>query len=208
MQSVLDNSWFAAHLSDLLFHAGVLHSFEEVNSAQLREAFLCDYAVCLFSHQSLWSAGVAYLDSCPTYGMAMLEELLNRMPCTSDFKARKLIFVAEQRNLVSVVNTVCRVMGRRALAQERLGSAVAWAVRAQDSFLATHAADQVLKNYLRDSSFTSADLLDSLGAGLLASDRLAFLGKYREFHRLYQKNDFQSASALLVSLISSRIAPK
>lgn len=85
---------------------------------------------------------------------------------------------------------------------------MAWAVRAQDSSLATHAANAVLKNYIQDSDFMSADLLDSLGAGLMASDRLAFLGKYREFHRLYSQNDFHSAAGLLISLISSRIAPK
>lgn len=99
-------------------------------------------------------------------------------------------------------------MGRRSLLNGRLGAAVAWAVKAQDAPLATHAADAVLKSYLKDSDFTSTDLLDSFGAGLLASDRLAFLGKYRELHRLYSANDFHSAAALLISFISSRIAPK
>jgi nuclear pore complex protein Nup85 len=120
----------------------------------------------------------------------------------------KLLAFSENRKLPSISSSICRIMGRRALANGRLGAAVSWAVRAQDSNLATFAADAVLKKYLQDSDFTSTDLLDSLGAGLLASDRLAFLGKYREFHRLYSKNDFHSSATLLVSLISSRIAPK
>ena len=208
MQTVLDNAWFSAHLSDLLYHAGVLESFEDANSLQLRETLLRDYAICLFSHDSLWSVGVIYLDHCPTVGAATLEHLLPRLPFQSEFKVNKILAVAEQRQMTGVSISICRVMGRRALANGRLGAAVAWAVRAQDAPLATHAADAVLKSYLQDSDFTSTDLLDSLGVGLLASDRLAFLGKYHEFHRLYNKNDFRASAKLLVSLISSRIAPK
>ena len=208
MQSVLDNSWFSAHLADLLFHAGVLQSFEDINCLQLRETLLRDYALCLFSHPSLWSIGVLYLDHCPTVGSATLQHLLTNLHHESEFKANKLLALAERRKLTSVSGSICRVVGHRALAKGRLGAAVAWAVRAQDSALATRAADALLKNYVQNSDFVSTDLLDSLGAGLMASDRLAFLGKYREFHRLYNKNDFHSAAALLISLISSRIAPK
>lgn len=208
MQGVLDNSWFSAHLADLLYHAGELQSFEDINSLQLRETLLRDYATCLFSHQSMWAVGVLYLDHCPTVGSATLEHLLTRLPCQSEYKATKLIALAERRKLTSVTTSICRVMGRRSLVSERLGAAVAWSVKAQDAPLATHAADAVLRSYLRDSDFSSTDLLDSLGAGLLASDRLAFLGKYREFHRLYSSNNFHTAASLLISLISSRIAPK
>lgn len=62
MQVVLDNSWFSAHLADLLYNAGVLDSFEDTNSLQLRESLLRDYALCLFSHPSLWNVGIIYLD--------------------------------------------------------------------------------------------------------------------------------------------------
>lgn len=208
MQAVLDNSWFSAHLADLLYHAGALHSFEDVNSSQLRETLLRDYALCLMSHQSLWSVAVLYLDSCPTQGIATLEAVLPRLACQSEYKLAKILAVAERRRLPGVVASVCRVAGRRALNNGRLGAAVAWAVRAQDSALATHAADAVLRTYLDTLDFSATDLLDSLGAGLLASDRLAFLGKYREFHRLYARNEFRPAAALLITLISSRIAPK
>ena len=130
------------------------------------------------------------------------------MTFQSEYKLAKILAVAERRRLPGVVASVCRVAGRRALNNGRLGAAVAWAVRAQDSALATHAADAVLRTYLDTLDFSATDLLDSLGAGLLASDRLAFLGKYREFHRLYARNEFRPAAALLITLISSRIAPK
>ena len=121
MQSVLDNSWFSAHLADLLFHAGVLHSFEDLNSVQLRETLLHDYAVCLFSHQSLWSVGVLYLDSCPTMGPATLEHLLTSLHYQSEYKANKLLAIAERRKLPSISNSICRVIGHRALTNGRLG---------------------------------------------------------------------------------------
>jgi nuclear pore complex protein Nup85 len=208
MQSVLDNTWFSAHIGDLLYHASALCSFEDVDSSQLREMLIREYALCLFSHESLWSVGVLYLDNCPTLGLPTLEVVLPRIPCQSEYKFARILAIAERRKLTTVASSICRVIGRRALNNGRLGAAVAWAVRAQDSFLATHAADAVLKSYLQDLNFASTDLLDSLGTGLLASDRLAFLGKYREFHRLYSKNEFRTAASLLVALISSRIAPK
>lgn len=62
MQVVLDNSWFSAHLADILFNAGVLKSFEDTNCSQLRESLLRDYSMCLFSHPSLWTIGLLYLD--------------------------------------------------------------------------------------------------------------------------------------------------
>ncbi|XP_072259938.1 nuclear pore complex protein Nup85 [Pyxicephalus adspersus] len=42
---------------------------------------------------------------------------------------------------------------------------------------------------------------------MLLSDRLTFLGKYREFHRLYSEQKFHEAARLLLSLMTARIAP-
>lgn len=35
-----------------------------------------------------------------------------------------------------------------------------------------------------------------------------FLGKYREFHRLYGENRFSEAARLLLSLMTAKIAPR
>ena len=42
----------------------------------------------------------------------------------------------------------------------------------------------------------------------MVSDRLTFLGKYREFIRLREEADYQAAASLLHSLLWSRLAPK
>ena len=43
---------------------------------------------------------------------------------------------------------------------------------------------------------------------MVVSERLTFLAKYREFHRLINNADFSNAATLLHSLLWSRLAPK
>ncbi|KAB0400681.1 hypothetical protein E2I00_008306 [Balaenoptera physalus] len=56
--------------------------------------------------------------------------------------------------------------------------------------------------------FSDLDLIDNLGPAMMLSDRLTFLGKYREFHRLYGEKRFVDAASLLLSLMTSQIAPR
>jgi len=51
-------------------------------------------------------------------------------------------------------------------------------------------------------------MLDSLDAVISVSDRLTFLGNYREFHKHVEEADFPAVAALLHSLLGSRLAPK
>jgi len=215
--STLDNFWFPAHLMDLLYHATLTETAAVVAAAEgcggevngaLREFLLLDYATCLMSHNSLWQVGVVYLDNCPVQGRHRLELLLERMPLTSQKKAEKVVALASERGMSTVVTSTCRVMGSRALRRGRVGTAMAWGLKSQDSQFTTFLADQLLKHYCESGSFSSADLLDNLGSSMVVSERLTFLAKYREFHRLRHQGDFKSASALLHSLLWSRLAPK
>ena len=65
-----------------------------------------------------------------------------------------------------------------------------------------------MKLYCESENFNSGDLLDHLGVSMVVSDRLTFLAKYREFHGLAASGDYKAASALLHSLLWSRLAPK
>jgi nuclear pore complex protein Nup85 len=77
-------------------------------------------------------------------------------------------------------------------------------------------ADLLLNHYNEEGSFSSTDLLDHLGPNMVLSDRLTFLAKYREFHRLCagetgpaEAGEAHVAAAnLLYSLLQSRLAPK
>jgi nuclear pore complex protein Nup85 len=68
-------------------------------------------------------------------------------------------------------------MGMRSYQQHRLGNALTWALRSQDSGFATYLANKLLELYSQEGKFHSSDLLDNLGSCMLVSDRLTFLGK-------------------------------
>ena len=85
---------------------------------------------------------------------------------------------------------------------------MAWALKSADSKFTTFLADKILAEYSTSGTFSSTDLLDSLGASIVVSDRLTFLGKYREFHKLVEESEFSEAATLLHSLLWSKLAPK
>ncbi|KAK7073302.1 Nucleoporin nup85 [Halocaridina rubra] len=206
-QHVLDNNWFTAHITDLLYHTLSLRN-EQNSLAKLRESLLLDYASDLLGHSSHWQVGILYLDHCGPSGIAMAQLALHKITLTDDSRARKVIHMASDRNFDAVVDSVCKVMGRRALSQNRLGAAIWWGVRSRDSSFTSHVAHQILHKYIAEGRFESAPLLDQLGPAMLLSDTLTFLGKYREFHTMYQDGNFKNAASLLVSLISSKLAPE
>ncbi|XP_063880842.1 nuclear pore complex protein Nup85-like isoform X1 [Scylla paramamosain] len=206
-QQVMDNPWFTTHLTDLLYHT-VQHKGKHQVLPPLREYLLLDYAEMLAGHSSLWQVALLYLDHCGPRGMAMAQEALQRLPITSDSCAQKIIQMASEREFEGVVVSVCRVMGRRALSQGRLGAAIWWGMRSKDAAFTSHVAHQILHKYMSDGHFESSTLLDHLGPAMLLSDTLTFLGKYREFHVMYQEGRYEEAAALLVSLISSKLAPE
>merc|ERR1712059_107042 len=74
--------------------------------------------------------------------------------------------------------------------------------------MGTFLAEKILSEYASSGSFSSTDLLDNLGASIVVSDRLTFLGKYREFHKLVDESQFSEAASLLHSLLWSKLAPK
>lgn len=146
---ILDNFWFSAHLMDLLYHADKLDQpsssgnnqfgigIEGCNSEAshpgeaLREFLLLDYSTCLMSHKSLWQIGVLYLDHCPVQGRHRLELLLERIPVPTQKKAEKVVSIASERGMISVVSSTCRVMASRALKKGRIGTAMAWGIKSQ-----------------------------------------------------------------------------
>lgn len=212
----LDNFWFPAHLLDLLHHADQLEGMTEARSSSdalhpgpgLREFLLLEYATSLMSHKSMWQVGALYMDHCPTQGKFRLECILSHMPLDGERKANKVIGMASQRGLTGVVSSTCKVMGMKAYKENRIGTAMAWALRSQDVYFTTFLADRLLHMYCESGTFSAGDLLDNLGSSMVLSDRLTFLAKYREFHKLCSQSEFKGAADLLHSLMWSRLAPK
>ncbi|KAM9296928.1 nuclear pore complex protein Nup85 [Gastrophryne carolinensis] len=204
---VSNNWWFVAHLTDLLDHCQLFQSHNLYFGANMREYLLLEYASALFSHHSLWQLGVDYLDHCPEKGRVYLELLMERIPLTTERKALKALRICEQRQMTEQVRSICKTMAMQALRNNRLGSALSWSIRAKDAAFATLISDRFLKDYCERGKFSDLDLIDNLGPAMLLSDRLTFLGKYREFHRLYSEQQFHEAAHLLLSLMTAQIAP-
>ncbi|XP_016352086.1 nuclear pore complex protein Nup85-like [Sinocyclocheilus anshuiensis] len=204
----LNNWWFVAHLTDLLDHCKLLQSHNLHFGSNLREFLVLEYASGLFTHHSLWQLAVDYFDHCPEFGRVYLELQIERVPLDTERKAIKVLRICEDRQMSEQVRSICKIMAKRALRNNRLGSALSWSIRAKDAAFATLISERFLQDYCNKGSFTDLDLLDNLGPAMLLSDRLTFLGKYREFHRLYGENRFSEAAKLLLSLMTAKIAPR
>ncbi|KAH0629481.1 hypothetical protein JD844_011571 [Phrynosoma platyrhinos] len=203
----LSNWWFVAHLTDLLDHCNLLQSHNLYFGSNMREYLLLEYASGLFSHHSLWQLAVDYFDHCPEYGRAYLEHHIERIPLDTEYKALKVLRICEQRMMNEQVRSICKTMAMKAVQNNRLGSALSWSIRAKDAAFATLLSDRFLKEYCERGTFSDLDLIDNLGPSMLLSDRLTFLGKYREFHRMYGEKQFFAAAKLLLMLMTARIAP-
>lgn len=209
LQYTCDSGWAAAHLTNLLYLCGRLTENQNTNDLiRIHQHLLLDYGTVLMSNRSLWQAGVTYLDHCSTEGQARLELLLPRLPLGSEQRVMKIIQMAQDRDMPHVANSICKTQGMRCLRNFRIGQALNWALQSQDSGFTTYLADKILLCYATEGVFHSHDLLDNLGSCMLLSDRLTFLGKYCEFHQLYQKMEMRKAAQLLCNLLTWKISPK
>ncbi|KAL6102829.1 nup85 [Pungitius sinensis] len=204
----LNNWWFVAHLTDLLDHCKLLQSHNLHFGSNLREFLLLEYASGLFTHHSLWQLAVDYFDHCPEFGHVYLELQIERVPLDTERKALKVLRICDQRQMSEQVRSICKIMAMRALRNNRLGSALSWSIRAKDAAFATLISERFLQDYCTRGTFSDLDLIDNLGPAMLLSDRLTFLGKYREFHKLYGEKRFGEAAKLLLSLMTAKIAPR
>ncbi|KAG9343902.1 hypothetical protein JZ751_013289 [Albula glossodonta] len=204
----LNNWWFVAHLTDLLDHCKLLQSHNLHFGSNLREFLLLEYASGLFTHHSLWQLAVDYFDHCPEFGRVYLELQVERVPLDTERKALKVLRICEQRQMAEQVRSICKIMAKRALRNDRLGSALSWSIRAKDAAFATLISERFLQDYCARGTFSDLDLIDNLGSAMLLSDRLTFLGQYREFHKLYGEKRFNEAATLLLSLMTAKIAPR
>ncbi|XP_049869332.1 nuclear pore complex protein Nup85 [Pectinophora gossypiella] len=158
-------------------------------------------------HASLWPVGLSYLASCPEEGTRRAELMLERVPPRTEAKAMRIVAEAKRYGLLSVAQSVCASVCARHLQAGRAGAALAWAIRARCPAACARAAAAALQGYAARGRLPAADLLLTCGSAMLMADTLVFLGKYCDFHRMYKNREFKNAAKLLVSLITSKIAP-
>ncbi|KAL5473916.1 hypothetical protein EMCRGX_G028483 [Ephydatia muelleri] len=203
----ISNWWFVAHLTTIFHQGGILVASQLEYGFKLSEFLVLEYASSIMSHPSLWPIALGYLGYCPTQGRHYQSLYVERIPLTSERKAIKVLRVCNQYQLKEEAKTVCRVMAVRAYRSGRLGVALSWSLRSKDAAFAAALAEKYFDSYQSLGEFMDLDLLDHLGSAMLLSNKLAFLGKYREFHRLYGNGEFVAAGQLLVQLLVSNIVP-
>ncbi|KAJ7316009.1 hypothetical protein JRQ81_002171 [Phrynocephalus forsythii] len=205
---VLSNWWFVAHLTDLLDHCNLLQSHNLYFGSNMREYLLLEYASGLFSHHSLWQLAVDYFDHCPAYGRAYLEHHIERVPLDTEHKALKVLRICEQRLMKEQVRSICKIMAMKAVRNTKPAEMLKPQGQAWGHSFVSRLDCKFLKEYCERGCFSDLDLIDNLGSSMLLSDRLTFLGKYREFHRMYGEKQFLPAAKLLLMLMTARIAPR
>ncbi|XP_044758676.1 nuclear pore complex protein Nup85 [Coccinella septempunctata] len=212
IQDMCENGWFATHLINILYHSGQLSKIEKevdkFSGKAVQESFILNYGTMLMSHKSLWQVGLSYLDHCSETGLHAIQLLLPRLPLETELKCHKIIREAQKRGLSHIVHLLCKIQGMKNVKMGRLGTALTWALKSQDSTFVSLLADKFLREYAENGKLKNTDLLFNLGPSMLASDRLIFLGKYYEFHKLYQERQFKEAGNLLIKLLESKIIPK
>ncbi|XP_015374235.1 PREDICTED: nuclear pore complex protein Nup85, partial [Diuraphis noxia] len=207
-----DSGWSSTHLTNLLHLCDKIEPelgiSEIVENTNPNEQYLLDYGTFLMTHHSLWQAGVTYLDYCSTVGKEHLSMLLSKLGITSDLRVSKILHYATAKRLHNVVSSVCKVKGMLSLQKLRIGEALCWAIRGQDSGFATYLGDLYLKEYVKSGSFACPDILDNLGSIVVTCDRFMFIGKYIQFLKLAIGNKLSEAASLYIELLRSNICPK
>ena len=203
-----DNWWFATHFVDLLFNANQLDLHQIDFAQKFRDFFVIEYASSLVTSGNLWQFGIEYLCHCRENGLHYIELYLQAIDISNESDALRVINLTNKLGLDHITRSICKVLSRKWLCKQQLGSALFWAVRSEDSALTNHIADIFLKEYNKNGEFPDEDVLSNSGKLMLISDRLTFLAKYYEFHQLLKDHQLESAGQLLVSLLVSNIAPK
>uniref|UniRef100_A0A2S2R3I6 Nuclear pore complex protein Nup85 n=1 Tax=Sipha flava TaxID=143950 RepID=A0A2S2R3I6_9HEMI len=212
LKSYPDSGWSSTHLTNLLHLCDKIEPefdmIDAVESTNPNEQYLLDYGTFLMSHHSLWQAGVTYLDHCSAIGKGYLSILLSKLEISSDLRISKILHYATARRLHNVVSSICKVKGMLSLQKSRIGEALCWAIRGQDSAFATYLGDMLLKEYSKGGQFICPDILDNLGSIVVTCDRFMFIGKYLQLIKLAKDEKLSEAASLYIEILRSNICPK
>ncbi|SNX87012.1 uncharacterized protein MEPE_05722 [Melanopsichium pennsylvanicum] len=149
-------------------------------------------------------------------------------------RAEQVLRACSEHGLELEARVVCRRMSRTLMEQGEYGVAIAYCVRASDTVLIRTIADRILGEYITKGAETFYQIVDSFPSSLISpgdgfdlmgddlsndlalsrhargffSNRLAFLARFRDFHRLYTDGQWAAAAGLLVELVTTEAAPE
>lgn len=151
-------------------------------------------------------------------------------------RAEQVLRACSEHGLETEARVVCRRMSRSLMEQGQYGVAIAYCVRASDTVLIRTIADRILGEYVTKGAQAFNEIVDSFPSSLISpadgldmngddmadeqslalskhargffSKRLAFLARFRDFHRLYADGQWAAAAGLLVELVTTEAAPE
>ncbi|KAJ9474997.1 Nuclear pore complex protein Nup85 [Pseudozyma hubeiensis] len=151
-------------------------------------------------------------------------------------RAELVLRACSDHGLESEARVVCRRMSRKLMEEGEYGIAIAYCVRASDTVLIRTICDRILGEYVTRGAEAFNQIVDSFPSSLITpadgldldgddlddkqnvvldrhargffSRRLAFLARFRDFHRLYADGQWAAAAGLLVELVTTEAAPE
>jgi len=207
------NWWLPLHLTDLLTLCNLHSNSFTTNSYKsgcsgLRESLCVKYASELAVRPSMWNIAAEYFNHSGPNSSHYMSLFVEKIPVTTEKEARNVLKLCGKYGLNKEAQSIQRQMAMKSLHQNQLGRALSWSIKSNDTRLIAHIAEQMLLEYLEKGVFSNMDVIDYLGPAIVSSERLAFLGKYREFQRLLMDSNEKEAGHLVLNLLLSKAAPK
>jgi len=200
--------WLATHLTDFMDKLGHIDDYRCLFAEDLREYLVLSYSEFLFSHESLWSIAIEYLNTCPTYGSHYLAKMIEQVPLDSDLKVNKVITLCEKYHMVKSASLIHQTVAMQKFYKEQYGEAIYHYVQAGDVESLNEIVDHLLHKY-SDKGEIEDDLL--VGSIAMYADRsplLSFLVHYHDFFILKKEEEITQAASLLIDLLTSPVSPK
>ncbi|XP_065342016.1 nuclear pore complex protein Nup85 [Cloeon dipterum] len=210
LQEFAESGWASLHMTDLLYHAGLLSNVvgqDNKIAENLRTDLIIQFGTLLAANDCVWRTGLSYLDFAGSQGVGHIDLILQSRGQKSAKDAEILLYEAGKRNLVKAERTICSVVSRQYLMEKRLGSALMWAIKGDNHSLASSVAELVLREMAVNDEYSISDVLPDLGTSIISSGHLVFLVKYNEYLTKYHDGNKKEAVTILIDLITSGLAP-
>ncbi|KAI5478837.1 nuclear pore complex protein Nup85 [Pseudohyphozyma bogoriensis] len=187
-QSHLISFFLSSHLSDLLYHIGVVPSPPaSLPTTGLRDYFLMSYAEELRADPELWRIVVEYFCEAGEEGRARAEKVLLAVDLDKvEVVAREgvvpagegqekverrtvedVVRVASQQGMGEVVERVCKIYAEVLVGQKKYGEAISFCVRAGDQKRIARIAERMLDEYVENGQNSFIHHVDSIPTSLL-----------------------------------------
>ncbi|XP_063926256.1 nuclear pore complex protein Nup85-like [Zophobas morio] len=166
------NTWFTAHLFDLIITSG--HSSVVAEGKALREDLLVAYANVLLRDNSygMWQIGADYLKYCGEKGKVEFRNHVDALAQSHQLKVRKVLELCLYFGLVEKYNAICLFHGNTALKNNHFCSALRWFWKGHWQDHVVKVIDQLMDE--SDKSFEAANRIHGMFAVLSEKDFRCF----------------------------------